>query len=316
MCLLVDTGVPVLSFSCHPIHPTLSLLSLSVSLLSLSLSLFLLHQQTWNVEFRDRIVDWSIGFGHLVAATANQCAIYTTSNLNTPKAQMDLNAAPSLILQSPGQFAIVGAADSAGVTVYTYEGRTLCSPRFAGLRTEFLNARVTSLTDDVLAVLDVSDSRTIHCFLTSRNGEAARSVPVRHTHEIVDLAVSSHPDEPLLAFIDKNRDLCVDLSLLIFFFFFFSLLFFPLFFPLFFFFFSHAQITFLFPPFVHPPDTSCQCIHRRVVHLHLVRASLQALVALTVTSSVVVPPRSVLLSNFIPWWILLLGTITLIFSSH
>jgi len=199
--------------------------------LPLSLSLSLLHQQTWNVEFRDRIVDWSIGFGHLVAATANQCAIYTTSNLNTPKAQMDLNAAPSLILQSPGQFAIVGAADSAGVTVYTYEGRTLCSPRFAGLRTEFLNARVTSLTDDVLAVLDVSDSRTIHCFLTSRNGEAARSVPVRHTHEIVDLAVSSHPDEPLLAFIDKNRDLCVDLLLSIFsssfssFFFFFFLLF-------------------------------------------------------------------------------------------
>ena len=97
----------------------------------------------------------------------------------------------------------------AGVTVYTYEGRTLCTPRFAGLRTEFLNSRVTSLTDDVLAVLDVSDSRTVHCFLTSRNGEPARSVPIRHTHEIVDLAVSCNPDEPLLAFVDKNRDLYV-----------------------------------------------------------------------------------------------------------
>jgi intraflagellar transport protein 80 len=167
------------------------------------------NEQTWNVEFRDRIVDWSIGFGHLVAATANQCAIYSTSNLNTPKAQMDLNAAPSLILQSPAQFSIVSHADVGGVTVYTYEGKTLCTPRFAGLRTEFLNGRVTSLTDDVLAVLDVSDSRTIHCFLTSRNGEPARSVPVRHTHEIVDMAVSSHPDEPLLAFVDKNRDLYV-----------------------------------------------------------------------------------------------------------
>jgi intraflagellar transport protein 80 len=134
------------------------------------------NEQNWNVEFRDRIVDWSIGFSHLVAATANQCAIYATSNLNTPKAQMDLNAAPSLILQSPAQFAIISNVDVGGVTVYTYEGRTLCTPRFAGLRTEFLNGRVASLTDDVLAVLDVSDSRTVHCFLTSRNGEPARSV--------------------------------------------------------------------------------------------------------------------------------------------
>ena len=72
------------------------------------------NEQNWNVEFRDRIVDWSIGFGHLVAATANQCAIYTTSNLNTPKAQMDLNAAPSLILQSPAQFAIISNVDVGG----------------------------------------------------------------------------------------------------------------------------------------------------------------------------------------------------------
>lgn len=34
-------------------------------------------------------------------------------------------------------------------------------------------------------------------------------MPIRHTHEIVDLAVSCNPDEPLLAFVDKNRDLYV-----------------------------------------------------------------------------------------------------------
>jgi intraflagellar transport protein 80 len=167
------------------------------------------NEQTDQIDFRDRIVDWSIGFGHLVAATPNQCAIYATSNLNTPKAQMDLNAAPSLILQSPSQFAIVSHADAGGFAVFTYEGRPVCTPRFAGLRTEFLNSRVTSLTDDVLAVLDVTDSRTVHCFLTGRNGEPSRSVPIRHSHEIVDLCVSCNPDEPLLAFVDKNRDLYV-----------------------------------------------------------------------------------------------------------
>eukprot|EP00959_Pyramimonas_sp_CCMP1952_P430790 9021913-Pyramimonas_sp.AAC.1 len=46
-----------------------------------------------------------------------------------------------------------------GITVYSYEGRQLCNPKFQGLRTEFLNGESISLSDDTLAVIDRSDAK-------------------------------------------------------------------------------------------------------------------------------------------------------------
>ena len=51
------------------------------------------------LEFGDRIIEMSIGFDHLVVATARQCYIYSLQNLSTPHI-FDLKGSVSLILQS------------------------------------------------------------------------------------------------------------------------------------------------------------------------------------------------------------------------
>ncbi len=51
------------------------------------------------LDFRERVVKLSLGFGHLVVATATQCHVYNVHNWNTPH-MFDLRATPTMILQS------------------------------------------------------------------------------------------------------------------------------------------------------------------------------------------------------------------------
>ena len=44
----------------------------------------ILNDTTENLEFRDKVVKMSLGFGHLVVVTASQCSIYDASQWNTP----------------------------------------------------------------------------------------------------------------------------------------------------------------------------------------------------------------------------------------
>ena len=162
------------------------------------------NENSDQLDFRDRIVNWSLGYGYLVAATASQCTIYTTGNFNTAAAQIDLNSATNLILQCSRQFLIVS---SAGLSVFTYEGRQVCSPRAKDIRYQFLHAAAVSMSDEVLAVLDNSNYKSIHVFDIARGGQPATQKPITHNLEIVQVAVSKHPKEPVIAFIDKNRDL-------------------------------------------------------------------------------------------------------------
>ena len=88
------------------------------------------------LEFpRDRVVEFALGWGRLVVATATQCFLYSTSNWNTPHI-FDLKAPVQLIVLCEAYFLTL---DPLGVTVYSYEGRAVSAPRFNGLRPEFLN---------------------------------------------------------------------------------------------------------------------------------------------------------------------------------
>jgi hypothetical protein len=51
-----------------------------------------------DLEFKDRIIKMSLGFGHLVVATATQCSIYNVNNWNTPHI-FDLKDTVNLIMQ-------------------------------------------------------------------------------------------------------------------------------------------------------------------------------------------------------------------------
>ena len=50
-----------------------------------SISLRNVTNDAWEkLEFRDRIIQASLGHGYLVVATTSQCYVYTTKNWNTP----------------------------------------------------------------------------------------------------------------------------------------------------------------------------------------------------------------------------------------
>ena len=89
----------------------------------------------------------------------------------------------------------------------------MSSPRFGGLKPEFLNAATVSFCDDVVAVLDRSDSKTVRTFDVA-TGKALGSGVVCKA-EVASLSLSkcvggvaaSPLAERRLAIVDRNRDL-------------------------------------------------------------------------------------------------------------
>ena len=50
------------------------------------------------LDFRDKVIKMSLGFGHLIVVTATQCWIYDVQNWNTPHV-FDVKDTVNLILQ-------------------------------------------------------------------------------------------------------------------------------------------------------------------------------------------------------------------------
>jgi intraflagellar transport protein 80 len=54
--------------------------------------------------------------------------------------------------------------DTAGVYVYSYDGRMVSSPRYAGMRADILNYQTVSLSNDTVAIRDKTDEKGIQSF--------------------------------------------------------------------------------------------------------------------------------------------------------
>jgi len=159
------------------------------------------------LDYRDRVTQLSIGFGHLVACTGSQCYIHNTATWATPHI-FDLRAPVSLIVLSQKQFLLVDAVS--GIQVYSYEGRAAGNPKFAGLRTDTLSTEALSLSQDAVAVIDSSDPKQVQVFET-RTGRAV-SAALKHGNDVQEVALSqSTPSlqERRMAFVDSNRDLYI-----------------------------------------------------------------------------------------------------------
>lgn len=115
------------------------------------------NESTEELDFRDRVVEMALGYGHLVVATPSQCYLYNVNNWNTPH-MFDLRGTVSLIILSEKHFLMVDTI--VGVQVYSYDGRQLSSPRFAGMRVELLSASTVSLGPDCVAMVDKSDGKS------------------------------------------------------------------------------------------------------------------------------------------------------------
>ncbi|CAB1104304.1 unnamed protein product [Ectocarpus sp. CCAP 1310/34] len=156
-----------------------------------------------------RVVEMSLGFGHLVAATHNQVLIYSVTNWNTPYI-LDMRGATSLIVQAATHFLTLDTAQ--GVQIWTYEGRHVSNPRFQNLRADYLSGRAISLSEDAVAILDRSSPKCVRvCDVsTGRPLVDGRAAEVVHECEVEEVFLSQFSkglSERRLAFIDRNKEL-------------------------------------------------------------------------------------------------------------
>jgi intraflagellar transport protein 80 len=91
--------------------------------------------------------------------------------------------------------------------VHNYEGKLISSPKYQGLRVEFLNARHLSISSDVLAVIDPTNPKIVRVFDVI-SGKPS-NVNIEHSTEIVEMDVNQvdMSSERKMAFIDSNRDM-------------------------------------------------------------------------------------------------------------
>mmetsp|Transcript_12473 Transcript_12473/g.33372 ORF Transcript_12473/g.33372 Transcript_12473/m.33372 type:complete len:742 (-) Transcript_12473:178-2403(-) len=164
------------------------------------------NETSEELEFRDRVVKMSLGFGYLLVITAAQCHIYSVNNWNTPHI-FDLKAGGNVILQAERFFSIID--NISGITVYNYEGKIMSNPRVQGVRPEFLNERNVSLSNDCVAVIDKTDPKFIRC-INAITGKPLGD-PVKHVLEVIEvhLSQSGGPNDRKVAFIDRNKDLYI-----------------------------------------------------------------------------------------------------------
>ena len=154
---------------------------------------------------RDRVVEMALGYGYLVVSTTTQIYVYNVANFNTP-----------YIFDSPETVSFIQLAEKfflvlppAAVAVYTYDGRKVSTPRFAGLRADRLSAPVLSLSPDLVAVVDSTDRRTVRLcdVMTGKPREPA----VKHTAAVAAVQLNQTParqtHERQLLLVDRNDEL-------------------------------------------------------------------------------------------------------------
>jgi intraflagellar transport protein 80 len=83
------------------------------------------------------------------------------------------------------------------------------TPKFQGLRVEFLNARHISLSADVLALIDPTDPKIVRVF-DIISGKPS-TVTINHSTEIVEMELNQveMSSERKMCFIDSNRDMFI-----------------------------------------------------------------------------------------------------------
>ncbi|GBP81979.1 Intraflagellar transport protein 80 homolog [Eumeta japonica] len=93
--------------------------------------------------------------------------------------------------------------ERSSLSVYSYMGRLLASPRWSGMRPESLGRAAVSLGPDVLAVVDHADKK----------GDSSDNAVTKITHKMtvatVALCQTGPSNERQLALLDSNRDLYV-----------------------------------------------------------------------------------------------------------
>ena len=165
-----------------------------------------LHEVSDELDFRDRVVNMSLGYNFLVVTTTVQCYIYNVMNWDAP-ITFDIKETVTLIVQGSKYFCLVDLSN--GLMIYNYTGALMSSPKYSGLRVEFLNKRYITLSADVISILDTSNPKIIRSFDITSGKPAV--VNIEHGLEITELMLNQteNPSERKVAFVDANKDLFI-----------------------------------------------------------------------------------------------------------
>jgi intraflagellar transport protein 80 len=100
---------------------------------------------------------------------------------------------------------------SLNFNIYSYDGKLISSPKFQGLRVEFLNKRHISISSDVLAIIDPINSKIVRIFDVMSGKPAAQII--EHSTEVceMDLNQIDMSSERKMCFVDSNRDMFLTL---------------------------------------------------------------------------------------------------------
>ena len=85
----------------------------------------------------------------------------------------------------------------------------MCTPRFQGLRPEYLTKDLVAISPDTVVIVDSVDAKNIQ-ILDANSGKPISKIA--HTAEVSVVHLNQHtlgPQERLLAFVDRNKDLWI-----------------------------------------------------------------------------------------------------------
>ena len=169
-----------------------------------------LNEMNEDLDYRERVVNMSIQYGHMVVCTTNQCYVYNivTQNWGSPFV-FDVKDSIYMIIQGAKFFALIDASQN--FNVYNYEGKLISSPKYQGLRVEFLNKRHLSLSGDVLALIDPMKPKIVRVFDIMSGKPAAAQI--EHSTDIIEMDLNQieMSSERKMCFVDSNRDMFLTL---------------------------------------------------------------------------------------------------------
>ncbi|XP_054006433.1 intraflagellar transport protein 80 homolog isoform X2 [Hylaeus anthracinus] len=158
------------------------------------------------LEISDRVVQLEFDFDHLVVITPAQCHVYSVVNWNTP-AIFDLkNTSVSAVLLAEKHFLLV---EWNSVSLYSYQGRLLGTPKWKGMTQERLHPSCISLCTDTLVLRSQNNEKLFHVLEIAYNKPITESQPYTHLQSITRIALNhiGGPTDRQVALIDSNKDL-------------------------------------------------------------------------------------------------------------
>ena len=158
------------------------------------------------IDFRDRLIDMTLGYDYLIVVTNNQCHIYNVDNLNTPY-KFDIKEKVKMILMCPKYFALIN--ESNGLNIYNYEGKQLQTPQITGVRFSLLSKKMIDISNDIIAILPPNNPKTIQ-FYDIASGKKLNA-EINHTMDICEIQLnqSDISRDRKVCFTDTNKDLYI-----------------------------------------------------------------------------------------------------------